>query len=284
MDNKYAKRSVPLILCDTTLRDGLRTPCFNPTLKEKESLFSALEMANIDIIEVGYCINGTYDLELLETITPTNLSSSISILCHANERDIKRAYEAVKHLKRPRLHLFLSVGEIELPYQDSLETDYLSSCALEMVALASSLCDDVQLTLMDATRCELEKLIKISKSAIKYGLGTLTLADTTGCATPMSMSQLINGLSAKIDMEFVHLGVHCHNDNNLANEMALMAHQCGVSHLEGTIGGIGERFGNVNICDIMRKHHKDVDKIQAYETTYQLLMKEHHADTRDIAY
>jgi len=284
MENKFSKKTVPLILCDTTLRDGLRTPYFNPTLDEKIAIFTTLEASDVDIIEVGYVINGETDFELLKAIKPKNISQTHTVLCHANEIDIQLAATILEHLPKPRLHLYLCVGTLQLPYQESLETAYLIEQAMEMVALASALCDDVQLTLMDATQCPLPKLISIAKSAIKYGLGTLCIADTTGCATPMSMSQLLNALSGALNFEFTHLGVHCHNDNDLANAIALMAHQCGVAQIEGTIGGIGERKGNVNLVEIMRKHHKNSQILEPLEQNYLTLIKENCADTRNITY
>lgn len=280
MDNKFSKKSVPLILCDTTLRDGLRTPYFSPSLEEKLALFSALRASDIPIIEIGYCIHGTHDYELLNALDSQSCEDvGVSLLCHANTKDIQHAAEALKSFKRPRLNLYLNVGALQLSYQETMNTTQLAAHAMDMVAFAATLCHDVQLTLMDATRCDINDLITISKSAIKYGLDTLTIADTVGCATPMSMSQLINALSAAVNFEFIHLGVHCHNDNHLANEIALMAHQCGVSTLEGTVAGIGEREGNVNIVELMRKHHYNIEKLKPYEQQYHTLIKKHHADT-----
>ena len=274
IDNKFSKKSVPLILSDTTLRDGLRASHFSPSLSEKEMLFSALVRSCIPIIEVGYVIHGTQDLELLGALDPiASRESSLALLCHANAADIKTAAAALKPFPKPRLNLYLNVGKLQLSYQEPMATKALARHAMDMVALAATLCDDVQLTLMDATRCPLDDLITIAKSALKYGLGTLCISDTMGCATPMSMSQLINRLSAVVDLESVHLGVHCHNDNHLANEIALIAHQCGVAIIEGTIAGIGERKGGVNLVEIMRRHHLKSEALELIESDYLKLIE-----------
>ncbi|NTV40945.1 MAG: 2-isopropylmalate synthase, partial [Candidatus Moranbacteria bacterium] len=98
----------------------------------------------------------------------------------------------------------------------------------------------------DSTRTEKKYLLKFIKSIEKYIFGFI-ICDTVGILTPSKTKKLVLEIKDKIDCK---LGVHFHNDRGLADKNTLAAIESGAVIVSGTTGGIGERAGNADLCNI----------------------------------
>ncbi|HOO47435.1 MAG TPA: citramalate synthase, partial [Deltaproteobacteria bacterium] len=85
-------------------------------------------------------------------------------------------------------------------------------------------------------------------AAREGGADRLILCDTNGGSLPQDITETIHVLRDKIDCP---LGIHCHNDGELAVANSICAVLAGVDHVQGTINGLGERCGNANLCSII---------------------------------
>lgn len=80
------------------------------------------------------------------------------------------------------------------------------------------------------------------------GASWLVLCDTNGGSLPWEVQEI----TRQIGQEFaLPLGIHCHNDGELAVANSLAAVQGGATMVQGTINGFGERCGNANLCSIL---------------------------------
>lgn len=86
------------------------------------------------------------------------------------------------------------------------------------------------------------------RAADRGGADWLVLCDTNGGALPLRIQQLVQAVMADLD---VPLGIHTHDDNGMAVANTIIAVQCGVQQVQGTINGYGERVGNANLCGII---------------------------------
>ena len=77
----------------------------------------------------------------------------------------------------------------------------------------------------------------------------LVLCDTNGGSLPEQIAECVQAVRAA--MGEVPLGIHCHNDGGLAVANTLAAVRAGVTHVQGTINGIGERCGNADLTAII---------------------------------
>jgi len=106
-----------LLIFDTTLRDGEQSPGATLDVHEKLEIARQLSRLGVDICEAGFPIASPGDFEAVSLIASeigpltegrkTGQPMVIAALARANQKDIHRAYEAVKAAPRHRIHTFL---------------------------------------------------------------------------------------------------------------------------------------------------------------------------------
>ena len=96
-----------LIIFDTTLRDGEQSPGASMTREEKLRIARQLERLRVDVIEAGFPASSNGDFEAVRAIAASIKDSTVCALARANEKDIRRAGEALKGARlgpHPHLH------------------------------------------------------------------------------------------------------------------------------------------------------------------------------------
>jgi len=86
------------------------------------------------------------------------------------------------------------------------------------------------------------------KAAQNSGVDTIVLCDTNGGCLPQEVEKITGSVMGKIK---VPLGIHTHNDGELAVANTIAAINSGARHVQGTINGLGERCGNANLCSVI---------------------------------
>src|SRR5499426_1713265 len=94
-----------VVIFDTTLRDGEQSPGISLDVGEKLEIADQLARLGVDIIEAGFPIASQGDFEAVEAIAKSVRGSTIAGLSRTGFADIDRAWEAVRHAERPRLHV-----------------------------------------------------------------------------------------------------------------------------------------------------------------------------------
>ncbi|TWT39738.1 2-isopropylmalate synthase [Blastopirellula retiformator] len=259
---------------DTTLRDGEQSPGASMNLPEKMEIAQALVDLGVDIIEAGFPIASPGDFEAVHEIASNIRGATICGLARCNERDIDRAWEALKTAKSPRIHVFLATSAIHREFKLKMTPDEIAARAIEGVSRAASYCDDVEFSPEDAARTEPDFLCRVVEEAIKAGATTVNIPDTVGYATPTHMGRVISDLVNRVpNIGDAVIAVHCHNDLGLAVANSLAAVEAGAGQIECTINGIGERAGNCALEEIvmaMRTRH-DYYKVDTRINTERLV-------------
>ena len=237
---------------DTTLRDGEQSPGCSMNLQEKLEMARQLERLNVDVIEAGFPIASEGDFEAVRAIASEIRGPMIAALARANEKDIRRAAEALKGAARARLHTFLATSDIHLEYKLHKTREQALRQIAEMVALAASLVPGVEFSPEDAGRTDRSYLNEVCQAAVEAGATVLNLPDTVGyCLGPeyeRMFSDVRKSLAGRSDVE---LSTHTHNDLGLAAANTLAGIQGGARQVECTINGIGERAGNAALEEIV---------------------------------
>lgn len=237
---------------DTTLRDGEQSPGCSMNLEEKLRVAHALEAMGVDIIEAGFPIASNGDFEAVSEIARTVKNSTVAGLSRANKKDIDRAWEALKHAARPRIHNFISTSPLHMEYKLQMEPDAVHDLMVDSISHARNLCDDVEWSPEDGTRTEHDFLCRCVESAIKAGASTINVPDTVGYTTPEEFHALISMLMNRVpNIDKAIISVHCHNDLGLAVANSLAAIRAGARQVECTINGIGERAGNAAMEEVV---------------------------------
>lgn len=245
---------------DTTLRDGEQSPGATLTSTEKLEIARALALLGVDVMEAGFPAASPDDLEGVRRIAleignmpgPSGHPPIICGLARAVEGDIDKAWLAIEHAARPRIHTFLATSPIHMKYKLRLDPEEVIEQASSMVAYAKRYCQDVEFSPEDAGRSNPEFLYLVLGEAIKAGATTLNIPDTVGYTTPEEFGALISGIINNTPgIEDVIVSVHCHDDLGLATANTLAGLQAGARQAEVTINGIGERAGNTSLEEIV---------------------------------
>jgi 2-isopropylmalate synthase len=101
----------------------------------------------------------------------------------------------------------------------------------------------------DGSKLDLEYALDTLRAAMDGGADVLVLCDTNGGTLPWEVARLVDTVQSVFPN--VPLGIHTHNDGELAVANTLAAIQAGAVHVQGTINGYGERCGNANLCSII---------------------------------
>ncbi len=251
---------------DTTLRDGEQSPGCSMNQQEKLRLAHQLDRLGVDVIEAGFPIASDGDFESVRAIASVVRRPIIAGLARACRPDIERAWEALQHAARPRIHVFLATSEIHLQYKLRITRDQCVAQAREAIRLAKSLCDDVEFSPEDATRTEPEFLCRVLDAVVEAGATTLNIPDTVGYTIPSEFGALITTIRERVKgIENVVISAHCHNDLGMAVANALAAVSAGARQVECTINGIGERAGNASLEEIVMAMRVRPDRYP-YET------------------
>ncbi|HYY68113.1 MAG TPA: 2-isopropylmalate synthase [Terriglobales bacterium] len=251
-----------ITIFDTTLRDGEQSPGCSMRLDEKLRMARQLDCLGVDIIEAGFPIASDGDFEAVEAVAQEVRRPKIAALARAAYEDIERAWQAVRHAQRPRIHVFLATSDIHLHYKLRMTRQQCLERATEAVRFARSLCADVEFSPEDATRSEINFLCEVTQAVTEAGATTVNIPDTVGYTVPREMYRIIEAVCDRVrNRPEVVVSVHCHNDLGLAVANSIAGIEAGARQVECTINGIGERAGNASLEEIVMAVRVRYDQI-----------------------
>jgi len=241
-----------ITIFDTTLRDGEQSPGASMNLNEKMEMAQALVDLGVDIIEAGFPIASPGDFEAVQEISRNMTGATICGLARCNDADIDRAWEALKHADKSRIHVFLATSAIHREFKLRMTPEEIVQRAVAGVKRAVSYCDDVEFSPEDAARTEHDFLCQVVEATIDAGATTVNIPDTVGYATPSQMGDLISLLRERVsNIDQAVISVHCHDDLGMAVANSLEAVRQGAGQIECTVNGIGERAGNCSLEEVV---------------------------------
>ena len=250
-----------VLIFDTTMRDGEQSPGATMTLEEKLQIAALLDEMGVDIIEAGFPIASDGDFEAVSEIAKLLQNAVTCGLARASKGDIDRAWQALQHAKKPRIHTFIGTSPLHREHQLSMTKEQVLDKIRETVTFARSLCDNVQWSPMDATRTEEDYLVETVALAVECGATTINIPDTVGYTAPRESAQIIAMLRDKVPgLADCTISTHCHNDLGMATANSLAAVEAGARQIECTINGLGERAGNTALEEVVMamKVRKDI--------------------------
>lgn len=237
---------------DTTLRDGEQSPGASMNTNEKVRLAVQLEKLGVDIIEAGFPAASDGDFEAVSKIAGKISRSEVAGLCRTSKNDIDRAWNAVRHAAKPRIHTFIATSDIHMKYKLKKSREEVVQQTIESVRYAKSLTDSVEFSAEDGSRSDRDFLCKVFEAAIASGATTVNLPDTVGYAIPNEFADLVTYVRKNTpNINKAVLSVHCHNDLGLATANTIAAIAAGARQAEVTINGIGERAGNTSLEEVV---------------------------------
>ncbi len=249
-DGKNPKRRI--FIFDTTLRDGEQSPGASLTAGEKLAIAKQLARMGVDVIEAGFPAASEGDFEAVKAIAKSVRGPVICGLARAEDRDIDRCWEAVRHSRRPRIHTFIATSQIHLDKKLKKSRGDVIAIASRAVRRARSYCRDVEFSPEDASRTGFDYLCDVVRAVIKAGATVVNIPDTVGYAEPSEFADRIRMLFERVpEARGVVISVHCHNDLGNAVANSLAAVNAGAAQVECCMNGIGERAGNASTEEVV---------------------------------
>lgn len=253
-----------VIIFDTTNRDGNQALRRTMTPEKKLTIAKQLAVLGIDVIEAGFPGSNPKDFACVQTIARvvgkvTTENAKVPViagLARAVEQDIRAVYEAIRDADHPRIHTFLATSpqHREIKFRGKSK-DEIKKMAVDAVRLAKSLVHDVEFSLEDAGRTEIDFMIEVTNAVIDAGATTVNIPDTVGYCIPgeyqEKIAAIFTALGDKIKEKNVVISTHCHNDLGMAVANSLAGVKAGARQVEGTILGVGERAGNAALEQVM---------------------------------
>jgi 2-isopropylmalate synthase len=241
-----------IFLFDTTLRDGEQAPGFTMTPEGKQQIAHQLARLRVDVIEAGFPASSPGDFASVNQIAREVRGPVIAGLARCNQRDIEAVARAVAPAERPRIHTFIATSPIHMEKKLRMRPEQVVQQVREMVAYAAAFGMEVEFSAEDATRSDPRFLAQVLTVAAQAGATVLNVPDTVGYTTPKELYDLFRYLMAHVEAPGpVTFSCHNHDDLGLAVANTLAAIEAGVTQVEGTINGIGERAGNAALEEVV---------------------------------
>jgi 2-isopropylmalate synthase len=236
---------------DTTLRDGEQSPGVSLNTEEKVEIAVQLEKLGVNVIEAGFAASSLGDLHAIQEVAKVVKNATVCSLARSIQSDIDQAYEALRGAESPCLHVFIATSPIHRQYKLRKSKTEVLAITEQVVRYGKKHFPLVEFSAEDAGRTELDFLCQVVDQAVRAGADVVNLPDTVGYLTPEEYAAMFLHIRKHVPhVDEVKLSAHCHDDLGMAVANSLAAIQAGVTQIEGTINGIGERAGNAALEEV----------------------------------
>lgn len=241
---------------DTTLRDGTQGEGVAFSVQDKLRVAKKLDEFGVHYIEGGWPGSNEKDAEFfhqaaLQTWQNAKISAFGSTALAKNLPEQDPNLQALLEASTPVVTIFGKSWDfhvhaaLRIPLNRNCEliqnsVAYLKSKGREVIYDAEHF--------FDGFAANPEYALQTLQAAVAGGADIIVLCDTNGGSLPSHIQNAIRRVQTVIKLP---LGIHCHNDSELAVANSLAAVECGVVHVQGTMNGYGERCGNANLCSII---------------------------------
>jgi 2-isopropylmalate synthase len=243
-------------LYDSTLRDGAQAQGISYSVEDKIKIAERLDALGVSYIEAGNPGSNPKDLEFFARVAGMKFAQAkvtafgstrkvgVRVEDDANVRSLLAAgtaavaifgkcwdYHVTEILRTTREENLRMIADT---------VGYLKRQGREVVFDAEHF--------FDGYKADAGYALATLAAAADAGADWVVLCDTNGGSFPNEIHDITGTVASRIRAP---LGIHCHNDGELAVANSLMAVQAGARQVQGTINGIGERCGNANLCSII---------------------------------
>ena len=227
-----------IVVYDSTLRDGEQMPGVHFTLEQKMTIATKLDEMGVHQIEAGFPAVSEQERKSVKAISELGLKADILCLARTVQADIDAAADCGVDM----VLLFVATSDLHLRYKLKMSREEVLRRAVTSLEYAHARGLKASLSTEDSTRSDLEFLLEVYNASEKAGAARLGITDTLGCAGPEAVSYLVRKIRERTKTP---LSAHLHNDFGLGLVNSIAALNNGAEAITTTIGGIGERSGNV---------------------------------------
>lgn len=243
-------------ILDSTLRDGTQGANVSFSLDDKILIAKKLDEFGISYIEGGFPLSNKKDAEFFKRVRNEKFSHA-KIAAFGSTKKPKVDVASDVHLNAlidAETPVVVVVGKswtvhvtdiIRTTLDENLEmiaqsVRYLKSKGREVIFDGEHF--------FDGFRGDSGYAVEVFRTAHQAGADCLVMCDTNGGFTTNQILKIVGKVRASVDGK---LGIHVHNDSDMAVASSVCVVEEGVEHIQGTINGYGERCGNANLCSVI---------------------------------
>ena len=241
---------------DTTLRDGTQGEGISLSLEDKLKIAVKIDSLGVDYIEGGWPGSNPKDMEFFLRIREKQLQyAAITAFGSTRRPNIKA--EEDKNL-RAIVESGVKAAAIFGKSWDFHVTTALRTTLeenLKMIEESVRFLKESGLEVFfdaehffDGFKNNGDYAMEALFAAERGGADALVLCETNGGALPSEVQEIVSYAAARVSTS---LGIHTHNDGELAVANSIVAVNSGATHVQGTMNGFGERCGNSNLCSVI---------------------------------
>jgi len=242
---------------DTTLRDGAQGEGLAYSVEDKLKIARCLDELGVAYIEGGWPGANPKDVEFFERAKGVHLTQSLFAAFGSTRRANALAADdaVVQGLLAAETPIVTIFGKswdfhVDVALKTTLDENLrmIADTVSHLKACGRRVFYDAE-HFFDGFHANSEYALDTLKAAMQAGAETIILCDTNGGTLPERMEEVVALVHAKFPT--AKLGIHAHNDGELAVANTLVAVEAGVTHVQGTFNGYGERCGNANLCSVI---------------------------------
>lgn len=246
----------PLEIYDTTLRDGAQAEDVSFSAEDKVRVAQKLDELGVQFIEGGWPGANPKDIEFFRIIKTVPLKHA-SVVAFGSTRKANNPVQ-----KDATIQALLSAETQTITiFGKSWTFQVTDALSISLVKNLELISDSIQYLrskgrrvfydaehFFDGYKANPDYALKTVRAAVEAGADRVILCDTNGGTMPWEVRKICEAVRQEFP---VALGIHAHNDSEMAVANSLVAIDTGIVQVQGTINGIGERCGNANLCSII---------------------------------
>ncbi len=241
---------------DTTLRDGAEGEGVNFSLQDKVLIARRLDELGFDFVEGGYPLSNPKDAEFFQRIAAEPLKRSrVCAFGMTRRKGVTPAddpgMKALLESKAPVVTIVGKTSDFHVNEVLRVSLDENLAMIRETIAYLREMGRDVIYDaehFFDGWKANPAYAAKTIQAAVEGGAMIVVMCDTNGGSMPEEVAALTKEAAKAVQ---VPLGIHTHNDCDLAVANSLAAVDAGAVHVQGTINGLGERCGNADLVSVV---------------------------------
>lgn len=248
--------SKSISIFDTTLRDGTQGEGISLSADDKLKIAKKLDELGVHYIEGGIPGSNGKDIEFFKRVQTLGLNAKITAFGSTRRKgSIAHQDDNLKRIIESGAQAATLVGKSwDFHVHTALQTTLEENLAMIADSISHLKQQGMELIFdaehfFDGYKNNPEYAVEVLRTARKAGADWLTMCDTNGGTLPHEIYEIVSRLNLELDG--APLGIHTHNDCELAVANTLSAVQAGARQIQGTINGYGERCGNANLCSIL---------------------------------
>ena len=243
-------------LYDTTLRDGTQREGMALSVEDKIKIAHELDLLGIHYVEGGWPGSNPKDAEFFRRAREERWQqTTIAAFGSTRRAGVRVEDDAnIRALLESGTEVVTLVGKswtlhVEVVLRTTLEENLrmIHDSVAYLRAQGRRVFYDAE-HFFDGYRANPEYALRTIAAAAGAGAECVILCDTNGGSLPGFVAEVVREVGRQVD---VPLGIHTHNDGELAVANTLAGVEAGAIQVQGTINGYGERCGNANLIPII---------------------------------